>query len=115
MEESRDYLAPLGAFKTRRASTLLSDKLIQKWAEKKDPDHNPLESLRVGGSSKYNMAVPSQVNIDDMQEVLFECINEESLKREAMTGLEPPIKGMRRGSVQVIRPESSSVLEEAKV
>lgn len=57
---------------------------------------------------------PCKMSVDDMTEVLFECINEESLRREAMTGVAPPKSGMRRGSVSVIRPESSSVLEDAR-
>jgi len=37
---------------------------------------------------------PCKMSVDDMTEVLFECINEESLRREALTGVagggEPP-------------------------
>lgn len=59
-------------------------------------------------------AKPCKVSVSDMEEVLFECINEESIRREAIVDVPPPKPGMRRGSVQVIRPESSTVLEDAK-
>lgn len=118
-DEATDTIAPLGAFKNRRASLLLTEKLVQKWAEKDNTESLPEEpednSLIKKTSGKSVLAVPKMVDLDDMQEVLFECINEESLRREAMENVAPPVKGLRRGSVQVIRPESSSVVQEAEV
>jgi len=118
-DEATDTIAPLGAFKNRRASLLLTEKLVQKWAEKDNAESLPEEpednSLIKKTSGKSVLAVPKMVDLDDMQEVLFECINEESLRREAMENVAPPVKGLRRGSVQVIRPESSSVVQEAEV
>jgi len=76
------------------------------------PDN--LNKALIYGPDMDEEAAPAKMSVDDMTEVLFECINEESLRREAAVSVPPPKKGMRRGSVQVIRPESSSVLEDAK-
>ena len=144
--EMIEQVRSLGAFKDRRASKLLGEKLVAKWNEKnaalnrdeshydddldydfKEKDQSQIDEeedmdgcpLTYGRKPKYCLAVPTKLDLDDMTEVLFECINEESRLRESQTGsvqsTDPNSKTARRQSVKVIRPESSSVIEEARV
>ena len=57
---------------------------------------------------------PKKISVQDMVEVLFECINEETIRRESLINLPPPKPGMRRGSVQVVRPENAEVMKDAE-
>lgn len=142
---------PLTRFTKRRASVVLSTKIIEKWAEKVEvndtanlaelsdsrrPSINRIfkkpSNICMASFSEYNpdsdflengiffgredqpiMAPPSKITPDEMTELLYECINEESLRRECLVNVPPPKRGMRRGSIQIIKPEASHIEQEA--